>query len=43
MISPQDICGGQVMTSEWQEYGNPQGYRAGVCRGRGRGMTFETP
>ena len=29
--------------SEWQGYGNTQGYRAGVCRGRGKGMMFETP
>ena len=29
--------------SEQQGYGNPQGYRAGVCRGKGKGMIFETP
>ena len=29
--------------SECQGYGNPQGYIAGVRRGRGRGMIFETP
>ena len=29
--------------SECQGYGNPQRYIAGVRRGRGRGMIFETP
>ena len=32
-----------IMHSECQGYGNPQGYIAGVRRGRGRGMIFETP
>ena len=33
----------QRVNSECQGYGNPQGYLAGVCRGRGKGMIFETP
>ena len=32
-----------ALSSECQGYGNPQGYIAGVRRGRGRGMIFETP
>jgi hypothetical protein len=32
-----------IINSECQGYGNPWGYREGVCRGRGKGMIFETP